>query len=116
MYTYKCRVIRVVDGDTVILEIDLGFHIKIERSVRLLGYNAPEIFGKKSLLEIAGSGLRSKEQLEKILLESKNLLCKTELDKTDKYGRVLATLYANENDLTVNDRMKIFVEQFNTPS
>ena len=42
MYEYKARVKRVVDGDTIDFEVDLGFNVKINIRGRLLGVNTPE--------------------------------------------------------------------------
>lgn len=42
MYNYKARVVRVVDGDTLLLEVDLGFNISLRQSIRLARINAPE--------------------------------------------------------------------------
>ena len=42
MYNYKISVLKVVDGDTIDAEIDLGFDIKVKKRIRFLGMNAPE--------------------------------------------------------------------------
>lgn len=51
MYVYQCKVVKVVDGDTLDLEIDLGFNIKIKERVRLLGVDTPEVFGANAVPE-----------------------------------------------------------------
>jgi endonuclease YncB( thermonuclease family) len=43
-FVYRCDISRVVDGDTVIARIDLGFRIEAMQSVRILGINAPELY------------------------------------------------------------------------
>lgn len=110
MYTYRCKLDRVVDGDTVILDIDLGFHITIKRSVRLLGYNSPEIFGVKKINESFSAGIECKQELERILSKTKKLFCVTELDKSDKYGRILANIFEDLNESSINKHMTEFVE------
>ena len=45
MYVYNCKVLNVVDGDTIDIELDLGFNIKVKERVRLLGVDTPEVFG-----------------------------------------------------------------------
>lgn len=45
-YIRKCKLIRVVDGDTVILRIDLGYKCFTEHSIRLLGVDTPELRSK----------------------------------------------------------------------
>ena len=42
MYNYNAKCIKVVDGDTIDAEIDLGFDIKVTKRIRLAGINAPE--------------------------------------------------------------------------
>ena len=42
MYTYKISPLKVVDGDTIDANIDLGFDIKVKKRVRFMGINAPE--------------------------------------------------------------------------
>lgn len=92
MYEYKCKVLNVVDGDTVDVEIDLGFHIsKIDR-IRLLGINTPELHAADPLV-------REQAQVAKARVESLAptvVLIKTKLDKSDKYGRILGTLVTSD--------------------
>lgn len=42
-YVYAAKLVKVTDGDTVVLEVDLGFRLKATMPIRLLGINAPEI-------------------------------------------------------------------------
>lgn len=113
MYTYRCKLNRVIDGDTVVLDIDLGFHITITRSVRLLGYNSPEIFGVKKTNESYIAGIECKQELERVLNNTKKLFCVTQLDKNDKYGRILANIFEDLNSPfhhSINRHMAEFVE------
>lgn len=95
LYCYKInRVIKVVDGDTIDLEIDLGFDVSITQRVRLYAINAPE------------SRTRNKEEKKKGLAAKARLqeLCK-EGDLTlksygkGKYGRILGELYTNGSNI-----------------
>lgn len=45
MFTYRCSIVRVVDGDTIDVELDLGFGIRMIERVRLLGIDTPELYG-----------------------------------------------------------------------
>lgn len=45
MFQYEAKVLRVVDGDTLVLDIDLGFFVKIQETVRLARINTPETVG-----------------------------------------------------------------------
>ena len=56
MYTYKISPLKVVDGDTIDAEIDLGFDIKVKKRVRFMGINAPESRTKDITLKSHGVG------------------------------------------------------------
>lgn len=98
LYTYKCRVSRVIDGDTVVADIDLGFHIAMQRVVRLLDYNAPEIGGHAKTPEELAEGKRAAANLSE-LVTGHDLIVQTRLDRTDKYGRVLGRFWRDEEDI-----------------
>lgn len=104
MYTYKARVVKVVDGDTVDVVIDLGFDIHYACRVRLYGINTPES-RTKDLAEKA-RGLASKSYVQDWVDGSSDTYLKTFKDATGKYGRVLGVLYADA-DMTVslNDQL-----------
>lgn len=100
LYHYRCHLLRVVDGDTVDLDIDLGFHITMTRRVRLLGINAPETRGVTD----RGPGLIAQMKLGELLrTPDSTLLIQTKLDRTDKYGRILGRIYVLGKDETVLD-------------
>lgn len=105
-YIYRCNPIRVVDGDTIDVEIDLGFRIVLFQRIRMLGYNAPEIQGGhfKTPLE-KELGLSLKKELETLTMMTKQaVMIRTELDSSDKYGRILGEL--TSGDVAINDVMK----------
>jgi len=93
MYEYKCKILRVVDGDTVDIDIDLGFGIWMHRErVRMMGIDTPES-RTRDLVEKA-FGLASKERLKEILPIGSIQVLKTEIDKSGedakgKFGRIL---------------------------
>lgn len=102
MYTYKIKKInRVIDGDTIDVDIDLGFSITITQRVRLQGIDAAET-RTKDLVE-KEKGLAAKEWLEKELSREGEWIIET--TKEDKYGRILGTLYLVGDPVTVNERM-----------
>lgn len=80
------QVVRVVDGDTVIVVADLGWRVKIETAVRVDGINAPE--------KNTDDGRRAKNFAEALLPvgESVTLRSKRLLGQFEKYGRVLADI------------------------
>lgn len=85
MYEYSAKINRVIDGDTIVVDIDLGFKIQATKTLRLLGINTPEIYGKNASPE----GTKVKEYVEALLFNQK-LIVKTLKDRTGKYGRYLA--------------------------
>ena len=102
MYQYKIKKItRIVDGDTVDLDIDLGFGITVSHRIRLKGINAPET--KTLDLEEKNKGIQARLWLDKELSRSGEWIIET--TKEDKYGRMLGTLYLVGDPVTVNERM-----------
>lgn len=89
-YDYNAKLIRVVDGDTVWVDIDLGFRTRREEILRLYGINAPEIVGSEK-----PKGLVTKTRLETLLPTQQSFTIKTFKNPTDKYGRWLAELYVD---------------------
>lgn len=89
-YVYRAELKRVIDGDTVVLDIDLGLGIYVrDETVRLHGINAPEVRGKEK-----EAGIRTENRLRDLLEKSDGLLIRTIKDKEGKYGRVLVQLWA----------------------
>ena len=102
MYQYKIKKInRVIDGDTVDVDIDLGFHLTISQRVRLKGINAAET--RTLDLEEKKAGINARLWLEKELSKSGEWIIET--IKEDKYGRILGTLYLVGDPVTLNERM-----------
>jgi len=95
MYTYKAEVIRVIDGDTVVLNIDLGFKIHHITPCRLAGINAPEMNSKDE--KVRAAAVQSKEYLMGLLPEETEVTIVSR--KLDKYGRPVVVFmphYSNE--------------------
>jgi len=102
MYQYKIKKItRVIDGDTVDVDIDLGFGITLSHRVRLKGINAAETRTKD--LEEKAEGIKARLWLEKELSREGEWIIDT--TKEDKYGRILGTLYLVGDPVTVNEKM-----------
>ena len=87
MYEYFCKVERVVDGDTIDVNIDLGFDIHHSARVRMMGIDTPES-RTRNLAEKA-LGLASKARLKEMLKGQKVKLL-TSKEGKGKFGRVLA--------------------------
>jgi micrococcal nuclease len=103
LYTYRAKMTRVIDGDTVVVDLDLGLNIKINNfKIRLSRINAPELRG-----EFREDGLRSMRYLRRFVGQRRAFYIETLSDKKDKYGRYLGELYVYYGDkcYNVNDRM-----------
>ena len=101
-FLYRAELVRVVDGDTVDLLIDLGFHLSTKQRVRLLGIDTPELRGGTE--ETKAAGQRARERVLEVLEGAEELSVQTE--KTGKFGRWLGTIYAdgvNVNELLVKE-------------
>lgn len=87
MYEYRCKVIRVVDGDTVDVDIDLGFGVWLQgERIRLVGIDAPESRTSDPVEKVFG--LLAKEWLENRLPVGSIVLMKSK-DFKGKFGRIL---------------------------
>ena len=88
MHEYNCTIRRVVDGDTVDVDIDLGFDMWIHNErVRLFGIDTPE--SRTRDLEEKKAGLFAKDVVLHYLPEGSKQVLRTHKDKVGKYGRVL---------------------------
>lgn len=83
LWKYKAKILRVIDGDTFDVLLDLGFNILIRRRVRLYGVNTPEIRGVTK-----EDGLKASARVSE-LIEGKDVLL-ISCDYDDKFGRCLA--------------------------
>ena len=102
MYHYKVKKIsRVIDGDTVDIDIDLGFGITSSQRVRLQGIDAAET--RTLNVEEKTKGLAAKGWLEKQLSREGEWIIET--IKEDKYGRILGILYCVGDASTINEKM-----------
>lgn len=100
-FTYHAVVVRVIDGDTVKLDIDLGFGVWMRNhSIRLLGVHAPELFSGND----RAAGAAAKAALEKMIPAGSDIVLQSMKDRTDKYGRYLGQLW-NEQGEDVNAAM-----------
>ena len=105
MYEYRVKqVLAVVDGDTIDVDIDLGFDISITKRVRLAGIDTPE--SRTSDKAEKALGLEVKNLLKETLKKASNILIKTEKpDSSEKYGRVLGWLYIDGAPDSINQTL-----------
>lgn len=91
MYEYKTKLVKVVDGDTVDVDIDLGFGIWLKKErVRIMGIDTPESRTRDKVEKVFG--LAAKKRLKELL--GKSPVLKTQVDrsgedKKGKFGRIL---------------------------
>ena len=104
-YIYRIRSIhKVVDGDTIDADIDLGFDISLTKRIRLAGVDTPE--SRTTDANEKKLGLESKEWLKKRVEGAKDIIIRTELpDSTEKYGRIIGHLFINGEEISLNNQM-----------
>jgi len=104
-YVYRIRSIaKVVDGDTIDADIDLGFDISLTKRIRLAGIDTPE--SRTTDAREKNLGLESKEWLKKRLEFAKDIIIRTEKpDSTEKYGRIIGHLFINDEETSLNNQM-----------
>lgn len=105
MYEYRVKkVTGVVDGDTIDVDIDLGFNVSFSQRVRLAGIDTPESRTKD--LNEKRLGLEVKEWLKSKLKDAEEVIIKTEKpDSSEKYGRILGWLYVKGIEKSLNQIM-----------
>ena len=95
MYEYSCTIRKVVDGDTVDVDIDLGFGIWMKKQrIRLFGMDTPE--SRTRDLEEKKYGLLAKQKMEEWLPVGSRQTLVTVKDKAGKFGRILCKFHLND--------------------
>jgi|TARA_R100000278_G_scaffold37708_1_gene33603 micrococcal nuclease len=102
------EIVKVLDGDTIDVIIDLGFDLYKKERVRIAGVDTPEKrtrdLEEKALGEDATNWL--KEQLDGAISGEDDLVIRTELvGGMGKYGRLLGWLYIGDETESINERM-----------
>ena len=105
MYEYRVKkVVKVVDGDTIDVDIDLGFSVSFFSRVRLAGIDTPESRTTDAKEKVLG--LEVKEKLKKELAAAKDVVIKTEKpDSSEKYGRILGWVFLDGSDVSLNQKL-----------
>jgi micrococcal nuclease len=105
MYHYKAKAERVIDGDTLDVNIDLGFKITTVQRIRLARVNTPETYNVKKDTEEYQKGMTAKQFVEQRLAANNNqLLIETE-KVTEKYGRYIGTVWFPDSAVSLNDEL-----------
>ena len=105
MYEYRVKKVhKVVDGDTIDVDIDLGFSVSFFSRVRLAGIDTPE--SRTTDAKEKALGLEVKEKIKKELAAAKDVVIKTEKpDSSEKYGRILGWVFLDGSDVSLNQRL-----------
>ena len=98
------KVNKIVDGDTIDVDIDLGFAVSFTQRVRLAGIDTPE--SRTTDLKEKALGLEVKEKIKKELAAAKDVVIKTEKpDSSEKYGRILGWVFLDGADVSLNQKL-----------
>ena len=105
MYEYRVKKVnKIVDGDTIDVDIDLGFAVSFTQRVRLAGIDTPE--SRTTDLKEKALGLEVKEKVKKELAAAKDVVIKTEKpDSSEKYGRILGWVFLDGSDVSLNQKL-----------
>ena len=109
MYEYRAKITKVIDGDTIRADIDLGFDMILSnQTIRLYGVDAPE--SRTRDLEEKYYGNLTKEFLKRYIKNNNIVILKTHLDKKGKFGRILGEIYLNNlnvNQLLIDENLAV---------
>ena len=97
-YYYKAQGVRVIDGDIIVCDIDLGFNTWLkDEHVRLYGIDTPEVRTKD--LDEKRRGYEAKDYLDGLIADNfGEVILETFFDGSGKYGRTLANVYVTDSD------------------
>ena len=104
MYTYKLANLRVIDGDTIDADIDLGFNVWLrKRRIRLRGIDCPETRTRDKVEK--QYGFAALEYLKQLITSTETVTLQSY--GAGKFGRILGDLFVDEVDWSVNREMVI---------
>ena len=100
---HECTVVKVVDGDTMEVVMSLGFGVRLQVRIRLIGIDTCEIFRPVDA-DQKRRGLDAKQFVEDTVL---NKTCRIDIpgERKCKYGRYLAILYPLDSPKSLNDML-----------
>lgn len=97
MYEYQGRIVKYRDGDTVEIDLDLGFKVHLTIPLRLARIDTPEVRTQPSLAKVATDKLKELTENQLVTVQSKG---------KDRYGRYIAELFVEGKN--INDQMMGF--------
>lgn len=93
LWWYNAEVVKIVDGDTLDLRVDLGFHVTVTERFRLTDVDAWEVRGEER-----ERGLVAKAFVEEFCPVGSPVIINTDKDRQGKYGRWLARIFTTEGE------------------
>jgi len=97
-FLYKCIIQRIVDGDTIDVDIDLGFGIWLRKErVRVAGIDTPEKRTRDKVEKVFG--LAATAKAHELVPEGSNCIIRTRRDKAGKYGRTMGDFVLEDGTL-----------------
>jgi micrococcal nuclease len=104
MYEYRATLLKVDDGDSIIVSLDLGFGLSQKHSLRFYGINTPELRDKDPA--VRARALAAKKFVANFLPTAEGALTiRTIKDRSEKYGRYLAKVYVGDSMASLNDAL-----------
>ena len=107
MYTYKIDVLRVIDGDTIDANIDLGFDVSVKKRIRFAGINTPE--SRTRDLEEKARGLAAKARVHELLDGAEDVQLSSHV--VGKFGRCLGELNLYTEGVTMVNLNNKLIEE-----
>ena len=102
LWRYRCRITRIIDGDTVVGYIDQGFNAFREERLRLVGINAPEVYGENAAAGTAATAF-TRAWLAEANVGDWPFVVRTE--KTDSFGRYLADIRRADTGASLSEAL-----------
>jgi micrococcal nuclease len=104
-YVYRACLINIVDGDTIDVDIDVGFHTTMRKRLRFLDINTFETRGPER-----EKGLLAKARATEILEAADRIYVQTKMDAEGKYGRLLAWVWCEKDGELMNLNNQLLLE------
>ena len=104
MYEYNAKLSKVIDGDTIDADIDLGFQTFIKQRIKLYGVDTPQ--SRSKVTTEKEEGIKAKNKLIELL--PRDFKVRTVLNRRGKFGRVLGYVYVVDSDgkeVNINETM-----------
>jgi endonuclease YncB( thermonuclease family) len=104
VYEYNAKLNKVIDGDTIDADIDLGFQTFVKQRIKLYGVDTPQ--SRSKVATEKEEGIKAKNKLIELL--PRDFKVRTVLNKRGKFGRVLGHVYTVDPDgkeVNINETM-----------